>query len=72
MVRLLAQDWFNPCEWVDKQSRRVLQRSSVGQAISYARAQPEDLQTSTCDGDLSIDNTTKADERRCVRPRSQD
>jgi hypothetical protein len=43
-------------EWLDEQSRRILPKSPVGQAISYARNQWKDLQTSTCDGELSIDN----------------
>jgi hypothetical protein len=37
-------------------SRNVLPKSPIGQAISYARAQWEDLQTYTRDGELSIDN----------------
>jgi hypothetical protein len=41
---------------LDEQSRKVLPKSPLGQAISYARAQWEDLQTYTRDGDLSIDN----------------
>ena len=43
-------------EWLDEQSRKVLPKSPIGQTISYARAQWEDLQTYTRDGDLSIDN----------------
>jgi hypothetical protein len=41
---------------IDEQSRKVVPKSPIGQAISYARAQWEDLQTYTRDGDLSIDN----------------
>jgi hypothetical protein len=43
-------------EWLEEQSRKVLPKSPIGQAISYARAQWEDLQTYTRDGELSIDN----------------
>ena len=43
-------------EWLDEQSRNVLPKSPVGQAISYARNQWQDLQTYTRDGELSIDN----------------
>lgn len=43
-------------EWLDEQSRIVLPKSPVGQAISYARNQWQDLQTYTRDGELSIDN----------------
>jgi transposase len=43
-------------EWLTEQSRRVLPKSPIGQAVSYARAQWEDLQTYTRNGDLSIDN----------------
>ena len=43
-------------EWLDEQSRKVLPKSPVGQAISYARNQWQDLQTYTRDGELSIDN----------------
>jgi transposase len=43
-------------EWLDEQSRKILPKSAVGQAISYARNQWEDLQTYTRDGELSIDN----------------
>lgn len=43
-------------EWLDEQSRKVLPKSPIGQVISYARAQWEDHQTYTRDGDLSIDN----------------
>ena len=43
-------------EWLDEQSRKILPKSPVGQAISYARNQWKDLQTYTCDGELSIDN----------------
>jgi transposase len=43
-------------EWLDEQSRKTLPKSPIGKAISYARAQWEDLQTYTHDGELSIDN----------------
>jgi transposase len=43
-------------EWLDEQSRKLLPKSPVGQAISYARNQWDDLQTYTRDGELSIDN----------------
>jgi transposase len=43
-------------EWLDEQSRKQLPKSPVGQAISYARNQWDDLQTYTRDGELSIDN----------------
>jgi Transposase IS66 family/IS66 C-terminal element len=43
-------------EWLDEQHRKPLPKSPIGQAISYSRAQWQDLQTYTCDGDLSIDN----------------
>src|ERR1700722_11152745 len=43
-------------EWLDEQSRIILPKSPVGQAISYARNQWQDLQTYTGDGELSIDN----------------
>ena len=43
-------------EWLDEQHRKALPKSPIGQAISYSRAQWQDLQTYTCDGDLSIDN----------------
>jgi transposase len=43
-------------EWLDEQSRIILPKSPVGQAISYARNQWQDLQTYTRDGELSIDN----------------
>jgi transposase len=43
-------------EWLDQQSRIILPKSPVGQAISYARNQWQDLQTHTRDGELSIDN----------------
>jgi transposase len=43
-------------EWLEEQSRKVLPKSPIGQAISYARAQWEDLQTYTREGELSIDN----------------
>jgi transposase len=43
-------------EWLDEQSRKILPKSPVGQAISYARNQWEDLQTYTLDGELTIDN----------------
>src|SRR5262249_2569584 len=43
-------------EWLDEQSRKALPKSPIGKAISYARAQWEDLQTYTLDGELSIDN----------------
>jgi hypothetical protein len=43
-------------EWLEEQSRKVLPKSPIGQAISYTRAQWEDLQTYTRDGELSIDN----------------
>jgi transposase len=43
-------------EWLDEQSRKVLPKSPVGQAMAYARNQWEDLQTYTRDGELSIDN----------------
>jgi hypothetical protein len=43
-------------EWLDEQSRKVLPKSPVGQAISYARNQWKDLQTYTLDGELTIDN----------------
>jgi transposase len=43
-------------EWLDEQSRKILPKSPVGQAIAYARNQWNDLQTYTCDGELSIDN----------------
>jgi hypothetical protein len=43
-------------EWLEEQGRKALPKSPIGQAISYARAQWEDLQTYTRDGDLSIDN----------------
>jgi transposase len=41
---------------LDEQSRRILPKSPVGQAIAYARNQWEDLRTYTRDGELSIDN----------------
>jgi hypothetical protein len=37
-------------EWLEEQSRKVLPKSPIGQAISYTRAQWEDLQTYTRDG----------------------
>jgi transposase len=43
-------------EWLDEQAREVLPKSPIGQAISYTRAQWEDLQTYTRDGDLSVNN----------------
>jgi hypothetical protein len=43
-------------EWLEGQSRKILPKSPIGQAISYARAQGEDLQTYTPDGELSINN----------------
>jgi transposase len=43
-------------EWLDDQSRKVLPKSPVGQAMAYARNQWDDLQTYTRDGELSIDN----------------
>jgi transposase len=43
-------------EWLDEQSRNVLPKSPVGQAISYARNQWDDLQTYTREGELTIDN----------------
>jgi transposase len=43
-------------EWLDEQAGHVLPKSPIGQAIAYARAQWEDLQTYTSDGELSIDN----------------
>lgn len=43
-------------EWLDEQSRIILPKSPVSQAISYARNQWADLQTYTLDGELSIDN----------------
>jgi transposase len=43
-------------EWLDEQGHKALPKSPIGQAISYARAQWEDLRTYTRDGDLSIDN----------------
>jgi transposase len=43
-------------EWLDEQSRIILPKSPVGQAISYTRNHWQDLQTYTCDGELSIDN----------------
>jgi hypothetical protein len=43
-------------EWLDEQSRNVLRKSPVGQAMAYARNQWNDLQTYTRDGELSIDN----------------
>ena len=43
-------------EWLDEQSRKILPKSPVGQAISYARNQWNDLQTYTLDGELTIDN----------------
>jgi transposase len=43
-------------EWLDEQSRRVLPKSPVGQAMAYARNQWDDLRTYTRDGELSIDN----------------
>ena len=43
-------------EWLDEQSRPVLPKSPIGQAIAYARNQWEALQTYTRDGELSIDN----------------
>ncbi|QDV39463.1 IS66 family transposase [Tautonia plasticadhaerens] len=42
--------------WLDEQSRQVLPKSPLGQAIAYARNQWPDLQTYTRDGELSIDN----------------
>jgi hypothetical protein len=42
--------------WLEEQGRKVLPKSPIGQAISYIRAQWEDLQTYTRDGELSIDN----------------
>jgi transposase len=43
-------------EWLTEQSRQVLPKSPIGQAISYSQAQWEDLRTYTRVGDLSIDN----------------
>jgi transposase len=43
-------------EWLDEQARKILPKSPVGRAISYARNQWNDLQTYTRDGELSIDN----------------
>ena len=43
-------------EWLEEQSRKVLPKSPVGQAISYARNQWQDLLTYTLDGELTIDN----------------
>ncbi len=47
---------------MDEQSRIILPKSPVGQAISYARNQWQDLQTYTRDGELRIDNNVS--ERR--------
>jgi hypothetical protein len=41
---------------MDEQSGPVLPKSPLGQAIAYAQAQWEHLQTYTRDGELSIDN----------------
>ncbi len=43
-------------EWLEEQARWALHKSPIDQAIVYARNQWPDLQTSVCDGDLSIDN----------------
>ena len=43
-------------EWLDAQAGHVLPKSPIGQAIAYARAQWQDLQAYTRDGELSIDN----------------
>ena len=43
-------------EWLEEQSRKVLPKSPIGQAIAYTRAQWKDLQAYTRDGELSIDN----------------
>jgi hypothetical protein len=43
-------------EWLEEQTRKALPKSPIAQAISYARAQWEDLQAYTRDGELSIDN----------------
>jgi hypothetical protein len=43
-------------EWLEEESRKVLPKSPIGQAISYTRAQWEDLQTYTRDSELSVDN----------------
>ena len=43
-------------KWLEGQGRRALPKSPIGQAVSYARAQWEELLTYTRDGELSIDN----------------
>jgi transposase len=43
-------------EWLEEQSRKVLPKSPIGQAISHTCAQWDHLQTYTRDGELSIDN----------------
>jgi hypothetical protein len=42
-------------EWPEEQSRKILPKSSIGQANSYARAHWEDPQSYTPDGEFSID-----------------
>lgn len=54
-------------EWLDEQGRKVLPKSPIGKAVSYARAQWEDLQTYIRDGELSIDNNVS---ERSLRPRA--
>ena len=43
-------------EWLEEQSRKVLPKSPVGQAISYAQNQWQDLQAYTLDGELTLNN----------------
>ena len=54
-------------EWLDEQGRKVLPKSPIGKAVSYARAQWADLRTYTLDGELSIDNNLS---ERSMRPQA--
>jgi transposase len=54
-------------EWLDELGRKVLPKSPIGKAVSYARAQWADLRTYTLDGELSIDNNVS---ERSLRPQA--
>ncbi|MGO9920498.1 MAG: IS66 family transposase [Isosphaeraceae bacterium] len=53
--------------WLIERCQHVLPKSPLGLAIAYARSQWGDLQTYTCDGDLSIDNNPS---ERGLRPQA--